>query len=37
MIPRLWTDMTEEEFQEKRKRIRRDQAAHTGEKGNKGE
>ena len=32
--PQLWTDMTEEEFQEERKRIRRDQAAHTNEKGN---
>jgi len=34
MIPKLWTDMTEEEIQEERKRIQKDQVAHTGEKGN---
>jgi len=34
MIPRLWTDLTEEELQEERKRIQKDQNAHTGEKGN---
>ena len=32
--PRLWAELTEEQLQEERKRIQRDQAAHTGEKGN---
>jgi len=31
MIPQLWTDLTEEELQEERKRIQKDQDVHTGE------
>ena len=34
MTERLWINMTEEQLLEERKRIQKDQAAHTGEKGN---
>ena len=33
MIPRLWTGLSEEEFQEERKRIREIQDRHTKQKG----
>ena len=32
MIPRLWTDLSEKEWQEERKRIREIQDRHTKQK-----
>ena len=37
MIPVLWTDLSEKEFQEERKRIREIQDRHFREKENKTE
>ena len=37
MIPVLWTDLSEEEFQKERKRIREIQDKHTKEKGSEKE